>query len=64
MASLQSETKQEIQKQIAAMRHIVRLDENGQPLDVCLCGHIWDQLHVKPNGTICEECVRIAKMFL
>lgn len=39
------------------VRHIVKLDKEGTPTDHCLCGHLWDQVHVKQNGEICQECV-------
>lgn len=41
----------------ARLRHYVELDQEGKPTDQCLCGYLWDQLHVQHNGTICQECV-------
>ena len=44
-------------KKNANLRHYVKLDEDGAPMDEALCGYIWDRLHVKHNGNICQECV-------
>ena len=39
------------------LRHIVKLDENGEPLDQYLCGHIWDKVFLKHGESICQDCV-------
>jgi hypothetical protein len=55
------ETKEQLttgQKQ-TLQRHLVRLDENMNPTDKCLCGHIWDKLHPKAAGQLCEECLEV-----
>jgi hypothetical protein len=41
----------------ARLRHYVELDHEGKPTDQCLCGYLWDQLHVQHNGEICQACV-------
>ncbi|MDC3379483.1 hypothetical protein OAX78_04295 [Planctomycetota bacterium] len=42
---------------IGNLRHYVELDKAGKPTDQCLCGHLWDRLHVRHNGDICQPCV-------
>ena len=41
----------------ANQRHYVEIDREGKPTDKCLCGHLWDRLHVQHNGEICQKCV-------
>lgn len=40
----------------ARLRHIVERNPDGSYKDKALCGFEWDMLHIKPNGTLCEEC--------
>lgn len=47
----------------ALKRHIVKLDAEGQPLDQCLCGHVWDRVFLPHGEEICQECVDIARKF-
>ncbi len=49
--------KQSTGSKNANLRHYVKLDEDGSPMDEALCGYIWDRLHVQHNGNICQECV-------
>lgn len=47
---------------LARMRHIVERDAaTGQWMDEALCGYAWDVLKPPSNGTICSECLEIAK---
>jgi len=46
---------------VTNLRHYVKLDDKGQPADEALCGYVWDRLHVKHNGEICQACVDISK---
>ena len=41
----------------ANLRHYVELDSEGRPTYACLCGYLWDRVHVQHNGQICQECV-------
>lgn len=43
------------------VRHIVKLDANGNPLDECLCGYVWDRVFLSHGKEICQECVEILK---
>ncbi len=45
----------------ARLRHYVELDQEGNATDQCLCGYLWDQLHVPHNGSICQECVDVLR---
>jgi len=38
-------------------RHIVELDDDLNPSDLCLCGHIWDRVFLKHGESICQDCV-------
>jgi hypothetical protein len=37
------------------LRHIVELDKDGNPLDECLCGHIWDKVFLKHGEDILPQ---------
>lgn len=41
---------------IAEMRHLVERQPDGSFADRALCGYLWDRLHVRPQGELCEEC--------
>jgi hypothetical protein len=61
-----TETRTEVEPSTGSIpprvRHIVALDpETGEATDKCLCGYLWDQLHVPHNGTMCQECVDVLK---
>ena len=43
------------------LRHIVKLDEEGKPLDECLCGHVWDRAFIEHGDEICQKCVDIMR---
>lgn len=57
MIATETETEQQTTREPALLRHIVELDEDGQPADKCLCGHLWDRVFVNA-GPVCEECLK------
>lgn len=45
----------------ALKRHLVELDAKGQPLDTCLCGHVWDRVFLEHGDEICQACADESK---
>lgn len=43
------------------LKHIVELDEHGNPKDRVLCGKLWDRVFLPQGGDVCEECLDVLR---